>query len=531
MATADLNPETDQPEPSSADLEPGTSVTAPLMPIPSGVVFPEMVVTVALETDESQAAASAAVDDTVVLVPRIDGTFSNVGVVARIENRGTLRNGLPALTIRATHRAQLGLGVIGTGDSLWVEAEVLSPPTSDKTKGLAAAYRGVATELLERLGGRRLGVSLPEVDDPSALADTIAYWPEVSLAQRVELLETIAVDPRLELATDWANKALEELEVAQRVNEDVTESLESDQREMLLRRQLAAIQKELGEGETNVIADFRDRLERSVTVSRRRHRKPSRPRSTASNASANRAKKGPGSGPGSTRSSSCRGISERSTTSTWTRPCRPRRRSHRARRREGPRRRALWPCASSAPSAASTTPRSRQAAILTLVGPPGVGKTSLGESIAARWAAVRPHGARWHPRRSRDPRPPRTYVGRRPGRLVRALAEAGTMNPVILLDEIDKLGATGAATRRRPCSRCSTPPRTTASATTTSSSSSTSPTSCSSRRPTDSTPSRAPARSGRDHRARRLHRRREDDHRCRHLLPRLRRRWARRRTT
>jgi len=129
------------------------STTLPLMPIPGGVVLPEMVVTVALETDESQAAAGAATDDLIVLVPKIDNQFSAVGAVAHIENRGTLRDGLPALTIRATHRALIGAGILGTGATLWVEATPLSGQPSTHTKGLAARYSGVASKLLEQLGG------------------------------------------------------------------------------------------------------------------------------------------------------------------------------------------------------------------------------------------------------------------------------------------------------------------------------------------------------------------------------------------
>ena len=193
MAETHTTPEPADAESIGADPTPAdpTVRTLPLMPVPGGVVYPEMVVTVALESDESQAAAAAATDDLIVLVPRIEDRYVGIGAIARIENRGTLRNGLPALTIRATDRAAIGVGVIGTGATLWVEATPLEVATSGRTPELADRYRDVATRLLERLGGGRISAALPDNDDPSALADTIAYWPELSLDQRVELLETV----------------------------------------------------------------------------------------------------------------------------------------------------------------------------------------------------------------------------------------------------------------------------------------------------------------------------------------------------
>src|SRR5689334_2432289 len=96
----------------------------PLLPLTTGVVLPQMVVTLALETDESQQVARAATqgERLLLLVPRIDGRYARVGTVARIENDGELPNGIGALVLRGLYRAVVGVGVPGTGDVLWVEA-------------------------------------------------------------------------------------------------------------------------------------------------------------------------------------------------------------------------------------------------------------------------------------------------------------------------------------------------------------------------------------------------------------------------
>src|SRR4051812_36498238 len=97
-----------------AELSPGgtmaelTTLTLPVLPLTTGVVLPQMVLTVALESDEARAAAAAAGDDGhLLLVPRIDDRYASVGVVARIESTGTLPNGTEALVIRALHRAKV----------------------------------------------------------------------------------------------------------------------------------------------------------------------------------------------------------------------------------------------------------------------------------------------------------------------------------------------------------------------------------------------------------------------------------------
>jgi ATP-dependent Lon protease len=436
MADTDITTETDDPTSTTG------STTLPLMPIPGGVVLPEMVVTVALETDESQAAAAAATDDLIALVPKIDNQFAAVGAIARIENRGTLRDGLPALTIRATHRALIGAGILGTGATLWVEATPVTAPTSPHTEDLAARYREVASELLEQLGGGRVSVALPETDDPSVLADTIAYWPDLTLEQRLELLETIDVDDRLRLATRFAEDALETVEVTRKIHEEVSSKFEKDQREVVLRRQLSAIQEELGEGHTDALGELRERL---GLVS------DAMPVSTveAVEKELNRLERvGEQSQEGSwirtwldtvldipwgDRSVDNNDLGAARTVldsdHTGLEDVKDRIVEHLAVRKLR------------ADRQVTDSAGHRSTAILTLVGPPGVGKTSLGESIAkalGRSFVRMSLGGVHDEAEIRGHR--RTYVGARPGRLVRALEEAGSMNPVILLDEIDKLG-------------------------------------------------------------------------------------------
>src|SRR5688572_23243387 len=99
--------------------------TLPLLPLPDGVILPSMVVTIALESPEAQAAADAAAENggELLLVPKVGDRYARVGVLARVESAGALPGGTQALVVRATGRARIGAGVLGTGASLWVAAE------------------------------------------------------------------------------------------------------------------------------------------------------------------------------------------------------------------------------------------------------------------------------------------------------------------------------------------------------------------------------------------------------------------------
>ncbi|MFV0526912.1 MAG: endopeptidase La [Acidimicrobiales bacterium] len=438
-------------DPTGSAGSPRTSETLPILPLPDGVILPDMVVTVSIQSDEARQAVDVGTDR-LLLVPRRtegSGSFARVGVIGTIENRGKLPDGTPALTVRAHQRARVGAGVMGTTPGLWVEAEpIVEPDPNPAQVELAAEYRAAATTLLQRIGGRSMSAALREIETPSALADSIGYWPDLDLDQRITLLETIDVTERLVLAITWVKETLAEVEMRERINREVTDDLEKTQREAILRRQMAAIRSELDGTDDDVIGGYRARLDEvrddltgvAVTAIEREINRLER--SGGESMEANwirtwldtvfelpwgiRIETQPELDDARTileaDHTGLEEVKDRLIEYLAVRKLR----SERAVDERGD---------------LSPTDRRRGGAILALVGPPGVGKTSLGESVAR--ALDRPFvrlslGGIRDEAEIRGHR--RTYVGSRPGRVVRAMVEAGAMNPVVLLDEIDKLG-------------------------------------------------------------------------------------------
>jgi ATP-dependent Lon protease len=423
------------------------NLTLPLLPLTSGVVLPGMVFTMALESDEARAAADAAgsAGSRLLLVPHIDGRYAAVGVVAEVTEQGELPGGLPAIVVRGDRRASIGTGVPGTGAALWVEAEVIEEgePTPVATD-LAREYRAVLENILLSRGAGRVAAQLREVTDPGRLADVAGYSPDLSLPQKVEVLETLDVEARLRLVLGWARDTLADLTLRERIKTDVEEGMEKTQREFLLRRQLEAIRKELGElsgsGADDDPDDYRSKVaERELPEHVR----------TAVDREVDRLERtsdqSPENGwirtwldtvlelPWGVESDDRLDVAEAAAIldedHDGLRDVKDRILEHLAVRKLQAER-GLTPVDGRGAGA-----------ILALVGPPGVGKTSLGESVARalgrKFVRVALGGVR-DEAEIRGHR--RTYVGAQPGRLVRALREAGTMNPVIVLDEVDKLG-------------------------------------------------------------------------------------------
>ncbi|MDA8292272.1 MAG: endopeptidase La [Actinomycetota bacterium] len=422
--------------------------TLPLLPLTSGVVLPGMVFTMALESDEARAAAdaAAAAGGRLVLVPHIEGRYARVGVISEILESGELPGGSAAVAVRGLERATLGTAVPGTGSALWVQVEPVpegepSPVVHDLTR----EYRAVLENILLSRGARRFAEQLREVTEPSAVADVAGYSPDLTLAQKVEVLETVDVEARLRLVLGWARDTLADIALRERIKSDVEQGMERTQREFLLRRQLEAIRKELGELADDVEggspADYRVRsaareLPDAVRVAVEREVAKLERTSEQS----------PEHGwirtwldtvlelPWGMESTDRLDVAEAGRIldedHDGLRDVKERILEHLAVR-------ALQSERGLAPVGSRGS-----GAILALVGPPGVGKTSLGESVARALGRTFVRVALGGVRDEAEIRGHRrTYVGAQPGRLVRALRDAGTTNPVVLLDEVDKLGA------------------------------------------------------------------------------------------
>jgi ATP-dependent Lon protease len=419
--------------------------TLPLLPVTSGVVLPGMVVTATLETPEARAAATAAADAgrQLLLVPKVDGRYARIGTVSKVENAGELPGGQLAVIVRGLYRAHIGSGVAGTGEATWVEVERVpdQAPTA-RALELAREYRAVIENILEARGAAQVAEMLRGITDPGQMADTAVYSPDLSFEQKVEVLETIDVEERLEKALTWARETLADVSLKDRIRQDVTEGMEKSQREYLLRQQLAAIRKELGEGDDEDLAEsYRTKVaEAGMSEKVRAHveREIDRLERTS--------EQSPEHGwirtwldtmielPWSKRSEDSLDVAE-------------------ARRildadhtglEDVKARIVEFLAVRKLRADRGLTARDGRGAgaIIALVGPPGVGKTSLGESVARALGRTFVRVALGGIRDEAEIRGHRrTYVGAQPGRIARALSEAGTSNPVFLLDEVDKVGA------------------------------------------------------------------------------------------
>ena len=405
-----------------------------LIPLDDTVLFPGMSATLAIEVGD---------EERVLVVPRHEKDYAGVGTIAIVGERGRLPGGVSAVTLEGVGRGIAGAARTDSEGNLRVEVTEHTDPTArdDRIRELEREYRAVVEEILELRGAdSRINAFLRSVTEPGPLADTSGYSPDIGYEQKRDLLETLDVTERLEKALAAQRERLAELQVRRRIRDDVEEGAEKQQREYFLRKQMDSIRKELGEDEASVVDEYRKQIEESGM--------PDEVREQAERELGRLERSGDGSG----ESSMIRTYLDWIVSVPWGEASDERLDPVHAREVLDADHAGLddvkdriteYIAVARLRKERGIEEEGRGAgAILTLIGPPGTGKTSIGESIARatgrEFVRMSLGGVR-DEAEIRGHR--RTYIGALPGRLVRALRDAGTMNPVIMLDEVDKVGA------------------------------------------------------------------------------------------
>jgi ATP-dependent Lon protease len=405
-----------------------------LIPLDDTVVFPTMDVTLPVDAGD---------EERVLLVPRHEGEYAKVGTIARVAEHVRLPGGGRGATLEGIARGVAGAAQSDPVGNLRVEVAEHPDdvPVDGQTRELEREYRAVVEEILELRGDDgRVAAFLRSISEPGALADTSGYSPDLTFEQKVRLLEELDVSSRLALALEFQRERLTQLQVRRKIRDDVDSGAQKQQREYFLRKQMESIRRELGEDDASAVDEYRTKIEEAGM--------PDHVREQAERELDRLERMGEG---GAGESQMIRTYLDWMVSVPWGE------RSEETLDPAGTRevldadhagledvkdRIVEYVAVKKLRQERNVAADKRSGAILTLIGPPGTGKTSIGESIARAMgrefirmslggvrdeAEIRGHR--------------RTYIGALPGRLVRALRDAGTMNPVILLDEVDKVGA------------------------------------------------------------------------------------------
>ncbi len=404
-----------------------------LVPLDDIVVFPNMNVTLTVEVGN---------EDRVVLVPKHESAYAKIGTVAEVTDKVRLPGGGMAVALAGLYRGVCGAAESDARGELRVEVEEREDeiPTGARIRELEQEYRAVVEEILELRGDDgRIAAFVRSITEPGALADTSGYAPDLTFVQKVQLLETLDVTERLELALAFQRDRLAEMQVRKRIREDVESAAGKQQREYILRKQMESIRKELGEDEGSVVEEYREKVETAGL--------PQKAREQAERELSRLERMGDGS----PEASVIRNYLDWMLAVPW---------SQRSEERLDPQytrevldadhagledvkdRIVEYIAVQKLRTERGIEPDRKSGTILTLIGPPGTGKTSIGESVARALGREFQRFSLGGVRDEAEIRGHRrTYIGALPGRLVRALRDAGTMNPVIMLDEVDKVGA------------------------------------------------------------------------------------------
>jgi ATP-dependent Lon protease len=405
-----------------------------LVPLDDSILFPGMTVTIAADVGDA---------GKVFMLPRPEGEYGRIGVIAEVVESGRLPGGINAVTLTGLQRGAAGAASPAANGELLIDVEPIDDAVEadDATRELERNYRAVVEEILDLRGDDgRVAAFLRSITEPGPLADTSGYSPDIGLIDKQRLLETVDPTERLELALELQRERLAELQVRKRIRDDVETGAQAQQREYFLRKQMESIRKELGEDDASIVDEFRTKIEESAM--------PDAVREQAERELGRLERMGESSGESSmirTYLDWLLGVpwGERSDERLDPVAAREVLDADHAGLEDVKDRITEYIAVRGLRRDRGLSDEGRGAgAILTLIGPPGTGKTSIGESIARatgrEFVRMSLGGVR-DEAEIRGHR--RTYIGALPGRLVRALKDAKTMNPVIMLDEVDKVGA------------------------------------------------------------------------------------------
>jgi len=422
--------------------------TYPVLPLRDIVVFPHMIVPLFVGREKSVRALEEVMKDDkqILLLTQKNATQDDpaaadlyeVGTIGTVLQLLKLPDGTVKVLVEGVQRARVG-AFTGHENFFEVEADLLEEEPAGEASEEEALVRTVVAQFeqyvkLNKKIPPEVLVSINQIDEAAKLGDTVAAHLTLKIPEKQELLEIAGVKQRLERVYAYMEGEIDVLEVEKRIRNRVKRQMEKTQREYYLNEQMKAIQKELGEGEDG--RDDASELEERINATRLT--KEARDKALAE------LKKLRSMSPMSAEATVVRNYLDWMLSIPWSKRSKVRRDIHHAEKTLHADHYGLDKVKERILEYLAVQQRMKKVKgpILCLVGPPGVGKTSLGKSIARatgrNFVRMSLGGVR-DEAEVRGHR--RTYIGSMPGKVIQGMKKAKTSNPLFLLDEIDKLGA------------------------------------------------------------------------------------------